>query len=62
MNIFHKQYILYWINKISIKYELSDYKKMSRKYIQCQNWNHSIQDCIQIRYMNDNYYWKYDLS
>jgi len=50
MSVFHKRCVLCWVNEMSAKHELSDCKEMPGKCIRCQSRDHSLRDCMNVRY------------
>jgi len=58
MSVFHKRCVLCWVNKMSAKHELSECEEMPGKCIRCQSRDHSVRDCVQVRYTDGNCCWK----
>jgi superfamily II DNA helicase RecQ len=58
MSVFHKRCVLCWVNKMSAKHKLSDCKEMPGKCIRCQSRDHSVRDCVEVRYTGGNCCWK----
>ena len=58
MSVFHKRCVLCWVNNMSAKHELSDCKEMQGKCIRCQSRDHSVRDCVDVRYTGGNCCWK----
>jgi hypothetical protein len=58
MSVFYRRCVLCWVNDVSAKHELSDCKEMPGKCIRCQSRDHSVRDCVQVRYTGGNCCWK----
>jgi len=58
MSVFQKRCVICWVNGKSAKHELEYCQEMPGKCSRCQNKEHSVGDCVKVKYTGGHCCWK----